>query len=344
MLSEENVVDLVSVIIPCYNEEEFIEECLLGIVNSVYPANKLEIIIADGMSTDNTRAIISKISSEYSFVRLVDNPVRFKPHALNVAIKEAKGNIIIRCDAHSIYPPDYIPKLVDYLIESGVDNVGGILHYTPREDTLIGHSIIHAMTHPFGCGDAKHRGGAEEPMLVDTVFGGCYRRDVFERIGLFDERLLRGQDREFNERLRRNGGRIKLFPDVECTYFSRSSLMGYIKHTYVSGITPIYISRITKERNLGLRNFVPACFVLALLGSGVLSIWFLWLSIGFLFILGLHLFGGILSGISVARKEGRLSFVLSMPLFFLLTHLAYGTGSLVGLIKPIRQGEEWTKI
>jgi len=335
---------IVSVVIPCYNEEKFIKRCLDGIINNTYPEHSLEILVVDGMSTDNTRQILSEISTKHPLVVVVDNPARFKPHALNIGIRNAKGNIIIRCDAHSIYPTDYISKLVGYLTESGVDNVGGIRRQAPMENTLIGNSINYVMTHSFGCGDAKYRTGSREPMLVDTVFGGCYRRDVFERIGSFDERLLRGQDREFNERLRRAGGKIKLFPDVECTYFTRSSLVAYIKHTYVSGITPLYISRITGEQNFGWRNFVPACFVLTLLGTVFLSIFFSWIGLVFLFVLALHLGVGFLIGVSVARKQKKAAYVVSMPLLFLLTHLAYGTGTLVGLIKPIKQGVEWTKI
>ncbi|MHA1360537.1 MAG: glycosyltransferase family 2 protein [Candidatus Helarchaeota archaeon] len=257
----------VSIIIPCFNEVNFIKKCLESIIANDYEKNRLEIIVVDGMSTDGTREILKNYQQNYEFIRMIDNPKRHKPHALNLGIKESRGNVIIRMDAHAIYDPNYISKCVHYLEEYDADNIGGVRITVLRNNTLSAHATAYAISHPFAAGNAVYRTGAKEVKWVDTVFGGCYRREIFNRIGLFNEALIRGQDREFNVRLKRSGGRILFVPHIVCLYFARSDLASYIPWIYISGLTPFYISRNTKKAIFSWRNLIPLAFVLALIGT-----------------------------------------------------------------------------
>lgn len=328
---------LVSVVIPCLNEEEFIARCLESVIANDYPREKMEVLIVDGRSDDDTRIIVEGFISQRSLIRLLDNPKRTTPSALNIGIRDARGDIIIRMDAHATYQVDYISKCVKYLYEYNADNVGGVIQTIPREDTLVGRAIAAVMSSPFGVGDAIFRIGAAKAREVESVFGGCYRRNVFERIGFFNESLPRGQDREFNTRLRESGGRILLFPDIVCSYYPRSNFMSYIKYAFTSGGVPFLISRVARRRLLRPRNFVPLLFVAGLVGSLCLSLAFSelrWLLLG---ILVSYLV--IATGFSVLIAWRKEEFVLffAVVLLFAVTHVSYGVGSLFGAIKPLQK-------
>lgn len=174
---------LVSIIIPCRNEEKFIGKCLDSILVQDYPKDKLEVLVINGMSEDGTKEIVKEYNRRHVFIRLLDNPKKTTPCALNIGIKHARGEIIMRMDARATYEKDYISKRVRCLGECNADNVGGLMITKPRNNTFIGNSTF--------------RTASKEPKWVDTVFDGCYRKEVFEKIGLFNEALLRGQGREF---------------------------------------------------------------------------------------------------------------------------------------------------
>ncbi|HIE26283.1 TPA: glycosyltransferase family 2 protein [Candidatus Poribacteria bacterium] len=334
----------ISVIIPCYNEERFIGKCLDSIVANTYCKDRLEIIIVDGMSTDNTREIVAEFCHKYPFIRMIDNPDKIKPRALNIGIREAKGDIIIRMDAHAIYEPEYISKSVRYLDEWGADNVGGIRKTLAGNDSLSARAIAYAVSHPFAVGNATYRTGASKMKWVDTVFGGCYRRRIFDEIGFFNESLIRGQDREFNVRLKRAGGKILLAPDIICHYFARSDLRSYTKWIFVGGLTPFYISKITRNIIFSWRNLVPLLFVASLFALFLLSVWnfaFFWL---FLATILFYLAVATFISIPIARRERDIRFLAIMPLVFAATHVAYGLGSIVGLFKPVKHGSEWSQV
>ena len=203
-----------SVIIPCRNEEKFIGKCLDSIISQDYPREDLEVLVIDGISEDKTRKIIKDFSLKYSFIKLLDNPNKFTPFALNIGVKAARGEIIIRMDAHAGYEKDYISKCVKHLEEHSADNIGGVIKTLPKENTLVAKSIANCLSSFFGAGGSYFRLGTEKPKWVDTVFGGCYKRKVFEKVGLFNEKLLRSQDIEFNKRLKRAGGRVLLVPEI----------------------------------------------------------------------------------------------------------------------------------
>jgi GT2 family glycosyltransferase len=252
-------------------------------------------------------------------ISLIDNPKKFTPFALNIGIKEAKGEIIIRMDAHATYEKDYVSKCVRYLKEYNADCVGGILKTIPAENTLIAKAIALSLSHPFGAGTSRFRIGAKEPKEVDTVFGGCYKKEVFEKIGLFNEKLLRSQDLEFNLRLKKAGGKILLFPDIVAYYYPQSNFKNFFLHNFQDGIWAILSFKLAKTP-FKLRHYIPLIFVLIL-------------PISILPYILLSLFFS--AQIAFSEKDPRLFFV--MPLVFAARHFGYGLGSIWGLVKIIFQ-------
>ena len=211
----------VSVICPVFNEERFIEPCLMSILEQDYPKEYIEVFIIDGNSTDKTRDIVSRYTREHSFIKLLDNPRRYVPYALNLGLKVASGEVIMRLDGHCTYPTNYISELVKYLYLLNADNVGGVWNTQPAKNTVICQAIAQASSHPFGVGGSMHKIGSSKIIETDTVPFGCYKREVFEKTGLFDTDLVRNQDDEFNGRLLKLGGKIFLIPQVIINYTAR---------------------------------------------------------------------------------------------------------------------------
>ncbi|HEC91836.1 MAG TPA: glycosyltransferase family 2 protein, partial [Candidatus Atribacteria bacterium] len=266
----------VSIIIPCRNEEKFIGRCLDSIIAQDYPKDKLEILVIDGMSEDGTREIIKnfQISNSNFQIKLIDNPKKFTNFAFNIGIKTARGEIIMLMGAHARYERDYISKCVRYLRECNADNVGGIVIALPCKNTIGAKAIALSLSCRFGVGDAYYQTGySGKPRWVDTVFGGCYKREVFDRAGLFNENLIRSQDMEFNLRLKKSGGKILLVPDIVSYYYPKSNLKDFFIHNFEDGIWAIYPLKFVKVR-FKLRHYIPFIFVLSLLGMGVFGIFF----------------------------------------------------------------------
>ena len=193
-------VRTVSIICPLFNEEKFIERCILSILEQDYPQDKLEVLLIDGRSTDHTADIVRRYAEKHPFIKLLDNPERVVPYALNKGLEAATGEVIMRIDGHCTYPTNYISELVRYLYELDADNVGGVWNTQPAKDTAVCHAIALASSHPFGVGGSMHKIGASKIMETDTVPFGCYKREVFEKTGRFDTDLVRNQDDEFNIR------------------------------------------------------------------------------------------------------------------------------------------------
>ena len=312
-------ITLVSVIIPCINEERYIGKCLDSLVSQDYPKEKMEVFVVDGMSEDRTREVINKYVEKYSFFKLLDNPKKFTPFALNTGIRNSKGEIIIRMDAHATYIKDYISKCVKYLKEYNADNVGGTVKIIPKTNTLIDKTIAFSLSNPFGVGNAYYKSDySKEPRWVDTVFGGCYKREVFDKIGLFNENLVRSQDMEFNLRLKKAGGKILLVPNIVSYYYPKSNLKDFFLHNFEDGVWAIYPLKFVKAP-LRLRHYIPLFFVLTL----PLSIWpYILVSLFFSF------------KITLIKKDVRLFFV--MPLVFSVRHFGYGLGSFWGIVKLMK--------
>ena len=182
---------MISVICPIYNEEKYIGKCIDSILRQDYPKEDMEVLLVDGMSTDKTREIVLSYCADYPFIRLLDNPRKIVPYAMNIGIQAAKGDIVIRLDAHAIYPDNYFSELVAKLYELHADNVGAVCRTLPADDSPKCKAIAAALSSPFGMGNSYFRIGAKEIMQVDTVPFGCYRKEVFDKIGLYDTDLIR---------------------------------------------------------------------------------------------------------------------------------------------------------
>jgi len=323
-----------SIIIPCRNEEKYIGKCLDSVLATDFPKEKMEIFVVDGMSQDKTRKIVRDYTEKYSFVRLLDNPKKFIPFALNIGIKQAKGEIIIRLDAHASYEKDYISKCLKYLKEYNADNVGGTMKTLPAKDSITAKAIARVLSHPFGAA-SSFRVGLKKPRLVDTVFGGCYKREVFKKIGLFNENLLGGsEDMEFNLRLKKAGGKIVLVPDIVSYYYPKSNLRDFFIHNFKDGFWAIYPIKSTKTF-LKLRHYIPLFFVTAVLASLILGPFFFLAKVFFVFLFGSYLLASLYFSLIIAIKNKEFRFLFLMPLVFSNRHFSYGLGSVWGAIKII---------
>jgi glycosyltransferase involved in cell wall biosynthesis len=332
----ESARPFVSVVVPCRNERDHVGPCLASILGNDYPADRREVVVVDGMSDDGTRERILDVAATQPSVRLVDNPARVTPAALNLGIAATRGEIVIRMDAHARYPSDYIRRLVDALEESGADNVGGMLRTRPGGPGPMAEAIALGLAHPFGVGNATYRTGAGAPQWVDTVPFGCFRRTLFERLGGFDPELLRNQDDELNGRIIRTGGRILLLPDVQVDYFGRRSLGKLARMFYQYGYyKPLVV------RKLGLvptaRQLVPAALLLALAGSAVLAAFAPSLGRPALTIVAGAYVVGLAAATVVAWWRTRRPAALLLSSVFPVMHVAYGWGYLRGLLPALRR-------
>lgn len=322
----------VSVIIPTRNEERFIEDLLNDILKQDYPTKLMEVIFVDGLSSDNTKSILSKYSNLYSYFKVYDNFSKVVPHALNIAIKESKNEIIIRMDAHSRYPSNYISQLVLNLNSLKADNVGGVWITLPSNDSLQALAISEATSCVFGIGNANYRLVNEEIRRVDTVPFGCYKRDIFEKIGLFDEELIRNQDDEFNARLIKSGGSIFLIPSIKIQYFARESIKKVAVMFYQYGLfKPLVNKKVGKPSTV--RQFFPVGFVLFIilfLSSFFISKTFLALCSSIVII---YFVINLFFTIKLVIKTGKPKLLIILPFVFLIIHLSYGCGYINGFIK-----------
>lgn len=250
----------------------------------------------------------------------------------------------MRMDAHSRYDENYISKSVTYLDKYAADNVGGVIKTLPRKNTLMARAIAYALSNPFAVGTAFFRVGTKTKRWVDTVFGGCWHRNVFKKIGMFNESLTRGQDREFNFRLRQGGGKILLAPDIICYYFARDKLKDYIKWMFAAGLTPFFISRIIRKIIFSWRNLAPILFLMGILLSLVLPIIYPASGWGSLAIIVTYLACCLYFAVPIAKEEKDLRFLLVMPSIFFITHVIYGFGSLYGLMKRVETNKKWTEV
>jgi cellulose synthase/poly-beta-1,6-N-acetylglucosamine synthase-like glycosyltransferase len=320
----------VSVIIPCRNEERFIKKCVDSIMLQDYPKDKIEVLVVDGMSTDGTRGLISDLMKVNEGVKMVDNSDKVVPGAMNIGIKSSCGEVIVRMDAHNIYEKDYISKCVKYLYKYNADNVGGICMTVPGGKTVLAEAIAFVLSHFFGVGNAYFRIGTNEPKYVDTVPFGCYRKEVFEKIGLFDEDLIRNQDDEFNLRLIKNGGKILLVPEIISYYVARDSLAKlarmYFQYGYFKPLVAMKIGSV-----LTLRQLIPVIFVGSLVLSFLSSLIFKPLIWVFLVILLTYLVANVAFSFSVAVKKG-LRYLPVLPAVFSTIHISYGIGYLKGIL------------
>lgn len=317
---------MVSVICPIYNEEKYIAKCINSILSQDYPKDDLEIIFVDGMSTDRTREIVKGYIEKYPFIRLIDNPDKIVPPAMNIGIRESKGEIIIRLDAHAEFPNNYFSRLIESLIKLDADNVGGVCITLPTSDDIIPIAIANVLSSKFGMGNSSFRVGCKNIQEVDTVPFGCWHREIFKKIGYFDEELIRNQDDEFNGRIIKNGGHIYLLPDLEIKYYARDKVSKVSKMFYQYGLfKPLVNKKLGSPATI--RQFFPPIFVLGLFLGLVLSLIFPILFIPYLSVISIY----ILLAIYFSIKSSRNIFViLSQIYIYFVVHVSYGFGYIKG--------------
>lgn len=327
-------MSFISIIIPCRNEEKFIENVLDSIIYSDYPLENLEIIIVDGLSNDKTRELIKIFQNQYEQIILIDNPEKTVPYAMNYGISQAKGEILIRLDAHAIYPKNYISQLVYYSRRLDADNVGGFLETLPANDSLMARSIALSLSSPFGVGNAEYRiqsNKDKEFFETDTVPFGCYKKEVFGKIGLYDEDLIRNQDNELNERLKKAGGKIYVIPSLVIKYYARENYTKLCKMMFQYGyFGPLVDMKL--KRPTRLRRYIPAFFVLSLIIPFLFSFFLSNFYILSLVSFGLYFSANTFFSIKEANKADK---ILLAPYIFtanLISHMGYGIGYLKGLI------------
>jgi glycosyltransferase involved in cell wall biosynthesis len=321
----------VSIIMPCKDEEKFIGKCLDSIIANVFPKERLEVLVIDGRSSDRTKEIVQRYTDKYPFIKFMDNPFIIQTPGTNIGIRASKGDMIIRMDAHVGYPEDFISKSVQYLEESGGDCVGGFLVTKPSAETATAESIALALSHPFGVGNSYFRTGVNQPKVVDTVPFGCYRKEVFNKVGLFNENLNRTDDLEFNLRLKRAGGKILLVPDILSYYYARSTLMSLAKQNFGNGFWVLFSLRFVKLP-FSLRHLVPFLFVSSLSGSWVISFFYEPFIYLLALIFGLYFCLNLFVSCHLSLRNG-VKYFPFLVVTFLTLHISYGFGSLWGIFK-----------
>lgn len=329
----------VTVVLPCRNEARYIGPCLDSILAGAYPADSLEILVVDGDSTDDTRTVVREYAAQYPQVRLLDNPGRIVPTALNIGIRAATGDVIARMDAHVIYPPEYLPRLVAALEESGADNVGGCVITLPADGTATAQAIAIALGHPFGVGNSHFRIGSPKARFVDTVPFGCFRRELFTRVGMFDEELVRNQDDEFNARIISRGGKIRLQPDVVCYYYARGSFAQLARMFYQYGAFKPLVARKV-GRIMTLRQLVPAAFLIALLDAAVAGFFWRPAWLAGLGLAAVYAAAILFSSARIFRSHG-VRCATALTLVFPVVHFSYGLGFLRGLRHGLFRSSRW---
>lgn len=322
----------VSVIVPCYNEQATICQLLNAIHGQSYPLDEIEVLIADGLSTDRTRGEINdfQLSHPQLEIRIIDNIRRVIPSGLNRAIESAKGKYILRLDAHSIPSHDYIKNCVNGLEEGKGDNVGGIWKIQPGASTWIAKAIAIAASHPLGAGDARYRiGGIAQE--VDTVPFGAFHKELINKIGMFDETLLTNEDYEFNMRIKQSGGRVWMDPSIYSIYFARSTLRDLSEQYWRYGYWKAQMLR-KHPKTLRWRQILPPMFVLALLSLGLLSLGTYLARLLLAIIVILYTVVILIIGIQMGVKHKEIPLAIGVPLATVTIHLSWGVAFLWGLL------------
>jgi cellulose synthase/poly-beta-1,6-N-acetylglucosamine synthase-like glycosyltransferase len=322
----------VTVMVPCRNEEGFIADTLESIVTGGYPEDRMQVLVIDGMSDDRTADTVREYAERHPCVELLENPRRIVPTALNIAVERATGEVVLRMDAHTTYSDDYIRQCVKHLLaRPEVDNVGPRCVTVPSSDTPMGRAIAVGLAHPFAVGNSYFRVGASEPRTVDALAFGCYRREVFDRIGRFDEDMVRNQDDEFNSRLIRNGGKILLVPGIVAYYRARDKLgklwRMYWQYGYFKPLGCLKIGAVPTIRQLVPAGLVGGLGLSAALGFAHRAFWWLGLAVA-----ALYLVAGLVFSVRSAIAERRPGLVLLLPLVFATFHFGYGLGYLKGIL------------
>jgi glycosyltransferase involved in cell wall biosynthesis len=328
-------VPQVSIIIPCYNEEASIGLLLDALYKQTFPLHEMEVIIADGMSSDGTRAEITSWSAANSglSVIVIDNFKRAIPSGVNRAIEVAEGIYIVRMDAHSIPNKDYVERSVTALQEGRGDNVGGMWKIIPGGVSIVARSIAAAATHPLGVGGVQYRVGGE-PQAVDTVPFGAFKKDLVDRIGYFNEALLSNEDYEYNARIRETGGIIWFDPAIQSKYIARASFrdlsMQYWRYGYWK-----FQMLCRYPSTIRIRQALPPLLVLSFFCLGLFSFWFVWARWLLMLEFFIYVISTLIAGLQVAKKQSCWQFVFGVPAAIMVMHFSWGSAFLWSLVETL---------
>lgn len=324
----------ITVLIPCLNEENYIEDCVTSLINNNKEID-FDILIIDGKSVDGTIPILNKLASNFSNVKWIENTRRTVPYALNLGILQSPSEFIIRVDAHCTYPLDYIATLVEHMSDPSVANVGGGWSSRPGAETAEAMVVCKVTADKFCVGNAQYRIGAEAPMFTDTVPFGCYRRSVFDDIGMFDEEMTRNQDDELNSRIVKNGGKILLLPNLEIIYFCRPTIKKAAVMFYQYALFKP-LGNMKSGRISTVRQLAPPIFLLTLILLGLTSIFnfdafpilmsVLTLYFAVIFARSLYL------DYKFSKKNFSAERIFLSIKCFSAIHLSYGIGYFVGIL------------
>jgi succinoglycan biosynthesis protein ExoA len=317
---------------PVYNEAAFIERSLGAVLAQLYPAQRLEVLVVDGGSTDATTALVAAIAARDKRVRLLHNPRRIQAAAMNIALDHAQGDVIVRVDGHTIIAADYVRQCVDRLRETGAQNVGGPQRF--EATTPFGRAIAAAYRSPFSVPSRFTVSRRAE--YVDTVYLGAWPREVFEQVGRFDESLAVNEDYEFNYRIRRAGGRIYLSPNIRSRYYGRQTPGALWRQFFRYGT---WKCRVLAQhpRSVKLRHLVAPAFVAALAGGGVIGAFSRPVRRLWTLVIALYAAANAIASLREAARAG-WSLMLRLPLVFAIIHLAWGSGFWSAILRRVVRG------
>jgi glycosyltransferase involved in cell wall biosynthesis len=325
----------ISIIVPTLNEQDYIEDCINSLLIGLKNFKEYEILIVDGESNDDTVEIINKFCKDNKKIKLINNPNKTAPSALNLGLQFSKSDIIIRCDAHAYYPPEYIENNVDLINKSDEKtmNVGGFVVTKSKKDNIISQSIATTLSSPFGVGNSRFRTGSDKEKKIyetDTVPFGCFKRKIFDIIGNFNEDEPGNEDLELNYRIRKSGYKIVISNSIYSYYHPRSDLKSFIKQAINNGLIT------TRNKNFSFRSwrhYIPLSFFLFLIIGFINSLIFnlKFISFFFHFGIGIYLLFILIGTINSFIKNKNYYFLLTGPLIFILLHFFYGLGSFLGL-------------
>ncbi|MBR1747023.1 MAG: glycosyltransferase family 2 protein [Clostridia bacterium] len=327
---------LVSIGIIAYNEEKNIGKLFDALLKQDYPKERTELLLVDGKSSDGTRGIMERFltehGAEYAAVRLFDNEKRVQPAAWKIVVEQFDGDILLRLDAHAVLPEDFVSKNVA-CIESGESVCGGVFNKVAEEG---GSELMQiAETSMFGSGIARYRNEGEKREYVRTVGLACYKREVFETVGNFNEEIIRAEDNELHHRVTSAGYKICFDPSIRADYMTRSTLKGMLKQKFGNGRWVGVTTLAVSPGVFSIYHFVPFAFVCALILSIALAVFGIVLSsiywaIPFFAVAGSYCLVAVLLSLLSVRGRKK-SYALALPGLFFLLHCAYGVGTLVGV-------------
>ncbi|MDX2031494.1 MAG: glycosyltransferase family 2 protein [Blastocatellia bacterium] len=329
MKENREAAPFVSVLLPIRNEARHIESALGAVLAQDYPADRMEVIVIDGLSDDGTRERVEAAAARDARVRLLDNPRRIVPTGMNLATARARGDVLIRVDGHCEIARDYVRRCVAHLRDDGVDGVGGPV--TTIGETPLSEVIALAMSSRFGVGDSSFRTVTDRTMLADTVPFPAYTRAIIDRVGPYDEELVRNQDDDYNYRLRKLGAKVLLAADIRSRYYSRGTIRRLWRQYFQYGFWKVRVMQ-KHPRQMRPRQFAPPTFVFALLAAALLAIFSVAGAWPLGLVAGAYALANLAASAQAARGKGART-LLILPVVFATLHVAYGLGFLAGLLR-----------